>query len=374
MVVCSLVIIFASRRVDAQSTPDPDPVLPCEKPIPRLFIDRSQMCGEVIFDDELYLGVDALGTLTILPDDSILFTRPATREIVLLRSTGSGLYEAPRTVATLQSAQDAPMGITYYDGTVVVSGDGTITRYRLEMGGETLTDPIPLVDDLPSGAGGWLGNIHIHNERIYVAKAACEGCADSDPRRGALLSFALDGSDMRIEARGLRDAFDFDWHPATGDLYIVDSERPEYPAELNRLNTPETHFGYPDCDPFGSAVNGTASCSETTPPILTFDPQSTPRGIVFYDGEAFPQFRGQMLVTLAGSWNAPVISGYELRSISLETRTSTRFLPLTGRPTADATLVRTSFYPYRLTNIAVDSRGWIVIGVAEGRIYRVRPV
>jgi hypothetical protein len=50
-----------------------------------------------------------------------------------------------------------------------------------------------------------------------------------------------------------------------------------------------------------------------------------------------------------------------------------RILPDTPRNTADASLIRTSFYPYHLMAMAISPEGWIYVSIAEGRIYRFRP-
>jgi glucose/arabinose dehydrogenase len=188
---------------------------------------------------------------------------------------------------------------------------------------------------------------------------------------------------MRIEAMGLRDAFDFAWNPDDGSLVIVDSERSGLPAELNVLPPDRSavpDFGWPFCGANGAPVAGIpgadeARCARTIRPALTFDPDSRPMGALFYDGAAFPQYQGGLLVVLSGSWNAASIAGYEMRLVRFDVygnATSERLLPFSGRSASDASIIRSSFYPYHLTGLAVDERGWIYAGVAEGRIYRFR--
>jgi glucose/arabinose dehydrogenase len=221
-----------------------------------------------------------------------------------------------------------------------------------------------------------------------VAKAAsCLSCVEDDPRRAALLSFAPDGSDMRIVAVGLRNSFDLGWNPADGVLYIADDERPGMAAELNALRDfageSSADFGWPYCDPTGAPVAGVSDASSTrcetaTLPAITFDAESRPAGMVFYEGDAFPEYRGSLLVALSGSWNATTIAGYELVRVAFDADGQPtqvlRVLPFTTRSTSDASLIRTSFYPYRLTGLAISPEGWIYVGVAEGRIYRFRPM
>jgi glucose/arabinose dehydrogenase len=100
-------------------------------------------------------------------------------------------------------------------------------------------------------------------------------------------------------------------------------------------------------------------------------------GLSFYRGEAFPAYKGGLLVALAGSWNATTIAGYELRLVTFgadgKPNGTTRLLPHTNRSTSDATVIRTSFYPYHMAGLTVSPEGWIYVSIVEGRIYRFRP-
>src|SRR5207247_10041822 len=137
---------------------------------------------------------------------------------------------------------EPPNGLTYdaSENTWYVAGDTTIVRLRDRNGDGVADEQRVIVGDLPGGSGGWLGNIRIGpDRRLYVAKASsCDACIESDPRRAALLSFALDGSEPQVVAHGLRDSYDFGWNATDGTLYIVDDERPTMPAELNALKEP----------------------------------------------------------------------------------------------------------------------------------------
>jgi glucose/arabinose dehydrogenase len=318
------------------------------------------------------------------PDGVLYFARPATGEILRLVPDGKGLFSPPQVFAA--KLPEPPNGLAYdpVDRAWFVSADTTITRLRDRDGDGAADDQQVIVRDLPGGTGGWLGNVRIGpDRRLYVTKASsCDACTESDPRRGVLLSFALDGGDMRIVARGLRDAYDFDWTPADGKLYIVDNERPTLPAELNALpdQIPPSgvDFGWPYCDSRGQPVAGidVNACANTIPSIQIFAPGSHPTGMMFYRGEAFPDFHGKLLVLLSGSWNTPTISGYEIMIVSFadgQPGPPQRLLPNSQRVTSDAAQGMTSFYPYHMTAIAISPEGWIYVSIAEGRIYRFRP-
>lgn len=105
---------------------------------------------------------------------------------------------------------------------------------------------------------------------------------------------------------------------------------------------------------------------------------SSPAGIVFYQGAAFPKFQNGLLVVTSGSCNTPLIAGYELLFIPFDAQdnpgTIQRLIPAnTERSSADAALAELSFFPDHPVSVAVDNNGWIYVGVREGRIIRLRP-
>jgi len=353
---------------------------PC-RPGVRWLFRPADMCAEDVLTEFAAQGIDSVGALDFGPDGALYFASPAQRAIMRMAPDGEGYYGAPEVF--VGDLPEAPIGLSYDAESAAWYASGDTMLWRLREGDA----PETLVSGLPGGAGGWLGNVRVGpDRRLYVTKgASCEACVETDPLRATLISFTLDGGDMRVEAAGLRDAFDFAWNPADGSLVIVEGERPSLPAELNVLRADRSaapDFGWPFCDANGAPVAGipgvdTLRCAETIRPALTLDPESRPMGLLLYDGAAFPQYHGGLLLTLAGSWNATSIAGYELHLVRFDgsgSATSERILPFSGRSTSDASLIRSSFYPYHLTGLALDERGWIYAGVAEGRIYRFRPM
>jgi glucose/arabinose dehydrogenase len=283
--------------------------------------------------------------LTFDDDGALYIAMPAANQIRRLPSDGRGGFGPAQTFAA--DLPEPPLGLSYDAATdaFFISTDRMLLRLERQGGALTV-----LVDDLPGGAGGWLGNVRVGpDRRLYVAKGASGDGADE--RRGALLSYALDGTDERIVLRNLPDAFDMAW-AADGTLYIAGS-------------------GAGDTLPTLYAIRADGAARA----VRTFPAQSGPMGMVFYDDAAFPALRGGLLLALGGSWNAPEIAGYEIVHLTLsEPVTARRWLPESARSTSDASIIRTSFYPYRLTGLAVSAEGWLYAGVAEGRVYRFRPM
>jgi glucose/arabinose dehydrogenase len=94
------------------------------------------------------------------------------------------------------------------------------------------------------------------------------------------------------------------------------------PCELNRVEAPGQHFGYPFChggtiaDPeFGDQRD----CSEFVPPIQNLNAHVAPLGIKFPTGGMFPEaYRNVALVAEHGSWNRSKKSGYRISMVALE--------------------------------------------------------
>jgi sugar lactone lactonase YvrE len=201
------------------------------------------MCAEELVSGLTSQGMASISGLTFGSGGALYFARPATRAIMRLVPDGRGFFGSPEVF--IADLPEPPSGLAYdpQDETWYIAGDSTIVRAHA---GVTET----IVRDLPGGAGYWLGNIRIGpDRRLYVTKgSSCDACIESDARRGTLLSFALDGGDMRIVARGLRHSADFDWNPADGTLYILDDERAVSPTPIlagpsaTRQGNPLTEF------------------------------------------------------------------------------------------------------------------------------------
>ncbi|MBN1967611.1 MAG: PQQ-dependent sugar dehydrogenase [Anaerolineae bacterium] len=304
---------------------------------------------------------------------------------------------------------DTPNGLAWDGDTLYVATETGITRLADRDGDGSVDERAILVDDLPHGAGQWTGSIDIGPDgRLYVSKgASCNACTEADPRRGAILSYAPDGDDMQIVASGLHTAFDFAWHPASGELWASESERPglgeSLPLdELNRVTAAGRDFGWPDCytgpDGLIAADDARSGCTDTTAPALTVEAGSAPAGLTFYAGDAFPDLAGDLLVVTRGSWNRRIPSGYALYRVCFDDAGElTPCRAADGSPILDEAeqpavrerlipqdtfygygldilqIQGQSFYPDHPVDIAVSPEGYLTLSVLEGRIIRVRP-
>ena len=356
---------------------------------------RLQACLEQVLSDPDagYLGLTALA----VADDGTLFVAsPLQGEILRLRDLdGDGLPDQPEVVAR---GLTLPNALAWHDGALYIAAGPAL--HRLDTDGTLQT----LVTDLPFGTGPWTGGLVIGpDERLYLGTgAACDRCISADPRQGAILSFALDGSDEQILARGFR-------YPASlafvGDVLMVsDSSSPNlmdipYLDELNRIQ-PGAFYGWPDCIGAGEArpdladdQAASADCSQSEAPLIAFESGSMPLGLLHYEGAALPALRGQLLVLLGGSLGHPDLRGYELLMIDLSAQPASleTIIPhdqvvaptdvalYNGRgyrnnSAASLNARGAGIYPNRFLGMAASPEGWLYLSAAGGRLFAVRPL
>lgn len=104
---------------------------------------------------------------------------------------------------------------------------------------------------------------------------------------GYIYSMHLDGSDQRIVARGLKNAYAFTWALTGGAMYATDigDNIASEPVEEINLIQQDGDYGWPNC-------TAGQACANTLAPLVTFPPHSTPTGIAWWEGN--------LIVTLWG--------------------------------------------------------------------------
>lgn len=119
--------------------------------------------------------------------------------------------------------------------------------------------------------------------RLYLAVGAeRDDTPGGHPTSGTIVSFKGDGSDLHIEARGVRGPFGLAFIPGTASLLLGDNGRDDLgatrpPDELNLIRDVTkgaVDFGFPGCADAGNHV-----CATTDRPLSLFRPHSAPGGV-----------------------------------------------------------------------------------------------
>jgi glucose/arabinose dehydrogenase len=136
---------------------------------------------------------------------------------------------------------------------------------------------------------------------MYVTNGStCDDCVEGDARAATILQANLNGSGLRVYARGLRNPYDLVFDGA-GQLWATDNGS-DTPCgtrdELNRI-VDGGDYGWPYRPQCDSVHDGIAPSAD-----LGLHTAST--GIDYYDGAQFPgAYRGNLFLTLWGSLFAP---------------------------------------------------------------------
>jgi glucose/arabinose dehydrogenase len=221
-----------------------------------------------------------------------------------------------------------PVGVAYRDGDLYISAVSRILRIRdVERRLDRPPPPETVFDGLPEETHhGWKFIAFGPDGALHIPVGApCNICAP-DPERYALIA-RLDPAtnQLAMVARGVRNTVGFDWHPRTRQLWFTDNGRDLLgddapPDELNRLDRPGRHFGYPHCH--GKALADPEygrDCGQYTPPARELGAHVAALGMRFYTGKQFPaRYRDAIFVAEHGSWNRSRKTGYRVMAAILE--------------------------------------------------------
>lgn len=229
--------------------------------------------------------------------------------IAILNINKGGKSDADRVVL---SGLNKPHGIAVDDNYLFVAQTDKVSRFRYNPAVQTAADEEVLFT-LPGGGRHSTRTIKIHDNKLYTSVgSSCDVCIEDDDYRAAILVSNLDGTDLRVFAKGLRNTvfFTFDgsgrmWGNDMGRDFLGDNLPPD---ELN-LILEGGDYGWPYC--FGQRVvdekfdaASSILCSQTNPSSFDYPAHSAPLGIVRM-GDSF-------LVAFHGSRNSSSPVGYKV--------------------------------------------------------------
>jgi glucose/arabinose dehydrogenase len=347
-----LVFVNASASLHAQDLPPCGYKRPTSLGVP--WAGDNLWCPERVLENPA-AGAVGYTALATAPDGSLYAVLPLRGEMVHITDTDGDAL--PDSAAVLLDGLPRPTGIAYHDDALYIAGNAHITRYDIGTGDSTL-----LVDDLPFGWTGYpTGNVTVHDGRLYVGAGGDIACT---PGRGAVYSFALDGTDRRTIAQGITAPADIAYF--AGALWVVDTAT----DRLLQL-VPGTDYG---------------ACSGDAPPsvpALTFAEGSAPFALTPYTADTFPHISDTLLVALRGTGGNVIVTGYEVASVTFDERGvpvhEQPVVPLLPASRSSVSEQRmhiqaSGFYPNHVYGVATDANGWVYISVGAGQVIALRPV
>ncbi len=224
------------------------------------------------------------------PDGSILVSERQGIVFRLVDGDGDGVFEQTEEFASgFGSITGLLVGA---DRTVYVSHTGKVTRIF------DSDDHDDIITGLPTGRHQNNGMAIGPDGRLYITNGStCDDCVEPDERSAVILQSNLDGSELRVYARGLRNPYDITFD-SQGRLWSTDNGSDAPCATIDELNliVDGGDYGWP----YGDA--GCDPQTDGTPPVVSLGLHAASTGITYYDGSAFPtQYNGSLFATLWGS-------------------------------------------------------------------------
>ena len=177
-----------------------------------------------------------------------------------------------------------PLGLLWVDDALYVSGTGGVERYTGFDGAAFAAHST--VVPIDASVGELNGMALSPAGRIWLGiSAPCDHCAPTDPYSAAVLSFLPDGSDVVVEASGIRAPIGLAYKPGTSDLYVTMNQRDDLgdatPGDWLGLVASGQDWGFPDC--YGQ---GGAACAGVPSPVATLDAHAALSGVAIVGGSA----------------------------------------------------------------------------------------
>ena len=289
--------------------------------------------------------VENARSMTISPSGTVFVgNRKADNVFALIDSDKDGKVDKKYLIT--DKLTNMPNGVVFHNGNLYVAEVNKIWLFedveknlqKIDAVGYYPEEPILISDKFPSDKHhGWKYISIGPDNKLYVPVGApCNICESKDEIYSTITRMDLDGKNQEIYARGVRNTVGFTWHPETGEMWFTDNGRDMLgdnypPCELNRVQVPNKHYGYPYChggdisDPeFGSKY----PCDNFVKPVQNLGPHVAPLGVKFYDGNMFPdEYKGDIFIAEHGSWNRTKKIGYRISRVKIENNKSLGYEP-----------------------------------------------
>jgi glucose/arabinose dehydrogenase len=179
-----------------------------------------------------------------------------------------------------------PLGLLWLDGSLYVSSRGGVVAWT-GFDGSAFAGHRAIVT-LPSGTGEVNGMALAPNGRIWMGISAASDHATGDsPYSATVVSFRPDGTDLKVEATGIRAPIGLAWYPGTADLFVTMNQRDDLgdatPGDWLAIVASGQNWGFPDC--YGQ---GGTACDGVPQPVAVLDEHAAVSGLAIATGQLGP--------------------------------------------------------------------------------------
>jgi glucose/arabinose dehydrogenase len=289
---------------------------------------------------------------------------------------------ATRESKVIAEGLQQPNGVAFKNGSLYVIAIDKALRFdgiEDKLDAPQPTDISEAIKLPPSTHHNWKFAAVGPDNKLYISIGSpCNVCEINTGMHGLIRRQNLDGSNIEIVARGVRNSVGFDWHPQTKELWFTDNGRdwagdagPE--EELNRVAASNVggFFGFPYCHANGIPdpdIKKPNPCAGVTLPAATLGPHAAALGMRFYTGNMFPaDYKNNAIIARRGSWNRTKKFGYDvvLAKINGAKATITPFMTGFLDPQTDA------FWGRPVDVMQMPDGALLVSDEQNGAIYRV---
>lgn len=234
------------------------------------------------------------------------------------------------TIITYLANLRNPNQVAFYSGYLYVAETHRLTRYKYGAGDEPLSDAEEIMHFPDYGLsykyGGWhlTRSIAFNDDKLYVSVgSSCNACVEKEDVRAAVLEMDPDGKNLRIFARGLRNAVGIKWLGSR--LYATEMGRdligPDRPEDLFVEVSDGQFYGWPYYYQYRKRVYEDGQFADSIrpqwvqrppPAILGFKAHSAPLGFDLLWNFDDPFLKNKVLVCLHGSTSIWRQRGYEM--------------------------------------------------------------
>jgi len=184
---------------------------------------------------------------------------------------------------------NVPVGLAWHNGLLYVASHGKVSILRDTNSDHVADKAEDIITDLPARLYPWHANNGIvfdSKGKLYFAVGATSNNSpETHTYAASILSSQADGSDLHVFATGVRNPYRLAFN-SKGDLFATDngpeSTEPAPGDELNQI-VEGGNYGFPN--DFAFPPPG----SDSIAPIVVFPPHASADGLIFYQGNQFPQ-------------------------------------------------------------------------------------